>query len=120
MSTIVYSQSMDNLTYSVEYYVIPSGSCPIEEWKSRLDKSVRARVDARLDRIEFGNFGDAKHLEGGIYELRFKFGPGYRIYYALDGQTIVLLLNAGDKSTQVTDIEKAKELWNNYRSEYHA
>ncbi len=109
-----------NCRNSLEYYVTQSDQCPIEQWKATLDKGLRARIDARLDRLELGNFGDHSHIDDEIYELRFTIGPGYRIYYAIDNQTIVLLLNAGDKSTQPADIQKARDYWNDYRSQSHA
>jgi len=66
---------------------------------------------ARLDRVSQGNFGDVKSVDDSISELRFFIGPGYRIYYTiLDENTIVLLLNGGDKSTQKKDIDNAKEI----------
>ena len=66
---------------------------------------------ARLDRVAHGNFGDVKEIDSSINEMRFFFGSGYRIYYVIRGNTIVLLLNGGDKKSQKKDIEKAKELY---------
>ena len=60
--------------------------------------------------MQFGNFGDAKSVGAGVFELRFDFGPGYRVYYTERNGEIVVLLAGGDKSTQKQDIEKAKEL----------
>ena len=60
--------------------------------------------------MQFGNFGDAKSVGAGVFELRFDFGPGYRVYYTEHNGEIVVLLAGGDKSTQKQDIEKAKEL----------
>lgn len=97
-----------------------TGRCPVEDWKDSLEKTVRARIDARMDRLELGNFGDHKRLAGDLYELRFPFGPGYRLYYALDGEKIILLLCAGDKSSQQADIQKAQEFWKDYRSDRDA
>ena len=56
-----------------------------------------------------------KSLGDGVYELRIDFGPGYRVYYGLDGDVVVLLLSGGDKSTQAKDIKQAKEYWNEYK-----
>ena len=69
------------------------------------------RIRARLDRVELGNFGTAKPLGDGVCELKIDHGPGYRIYYAMNGKTVVLLLIGGDKSTQQKDIETAKAYW---------
>lgn len=60
--------------------------------------------------MQLGNFGDAKSVGAGVFELRFDFGPGYRVYYTERNGEIVVLLAGGDKSTQKQDIEKAKEL----------
>ncbi|MBR2124507.1 MAG: type II toxin-antitoxin system RelE/ParE family toxin [Acetobacter sp.] len=82
-----------------------------EQWFDDLrDKNARSRITKRLRRVEEGNFGDHKNLGGGISELRFKNGPGYRLYYTERKGIIVILLVGGDKSTQSRDIEKAREL----------
>jgi putative addiction module killer protein len=79
--------------------------------KSLKDRSAAARINGRLLRVKDGNFGDAKNVGGGVYELRFTFGPGYRVYYALVEEKIVLLLAGGDKSAQTKDIANAKSIW---------
>lgn len=65
---------------------------------------------ARLARVENGNFGDCKQIIPGLYEMRFFFGPGLRIYYTVQDQKVILLLTGGDKSTQAKDIKKAEKL----------
>lgn len=78
------------------------------KWLSKLkDSTIRQKVLARLARVENGNFGDHKQLDADLFELRFFFGGGLRIYYTIMGNQVVLLLAGGDKSTQVADIEKA-------------
>ena len=86
-------------------------------WFEKLrDPKARAAIVSRIDRIEvLGNFGDYKTLRDGISELRIKSGPGYRIYFAKRGNMIILLLNAGDKSSQSRDIDKAKKLNDIYK-----
>jgi putative addiction module killer protein len=64
-----------------------------------------------LDRVEIGNYGDYKALGDGVYELKLHFGSGYRVYFAEDGDIIVILLCGGDKSSQSKDIEVAKAYW---------
>ena len=83
-----------------------------ESWFKKLrDLKAKAVINIRVKRIETtGNLGDHKVLDGGICELRIFYGPGYRIYFENRGNEIVLLLNAGDKSSQQRDIEKAKKL----------
>ncbi|MCL2482673.1 MAG: type II toxin-antitoxin system RelE/ParE family toxin [Propionibacteriaceae bacterium] len=80
-----------------------------DKWFVRLrDQQARARIVARLERVQLtGNFGDYKDL-GGVFELKITWGPGYRVYYARIGDEIVLLVGGGDKSTQSADIEKAR------------
>ena len=82
-----------------------------KKWFSKVkDKSVRIKFLARLARVENGNFGDHKQLSANLYELRFRSGPGFRIYYTIQGNIIVLLLTGGDKSTQKKNLKKASEL----------
>ena len=72
---------------------------------------THARISARLNRLKLGNFGIAKSLGDGVSELKIDYGPGYRLYYAMNGKTVVLLLLGGDKSTQKQDIKVAKSYW---------
>ncbi len=96
-------------------YIDHTGKSPFIEWLESLkDKSIRFRIKERLDRVCLGNFGDYKKLSGNISELRFNFSSGHRIYFAEDGNEIILLLCGGDKSTQKKDIKKAKEYWQDY------
>lgn len=78
------------------------------DWLIELkDVQARARIAKRLDRLADGNFGDAKSVGGGVSELRFTFGPGYRVYFTLRGQIVVILLCGGDKQSQTRDIDRA-------------
>ena len=92
-----------------------SGKSPFLEWLNSLDKMTKARVQSRLTRLLENNFGDHKKLDSEISELRLKFGSGYRIYYTEIDNIIVLLINGGDKSTQIKDIEKAKNILQEWR-----
>ena len=109
---------IEAVAYEVEYYKTPEGKEPFGEWIAELDAETRARIDARLKRVEGGNLGDWGPIDGsgGVDELRFKFGPGYRIYFGRKGNVIVILLCGGDKSTQKKDTLKAKGLWADYKS----
>jgi putative addiction module killer protein len=81
------------------------------DWlKDLRDVSTKARIAKRIDRIAEGNFGDTKSVGGTVSELRFTFGAGYRVYYTLMGEIVVILLCGGDKDSQSRDIEKAKKL----------
>lgn len=68
------------------------------------------RVQARIDRVEDGNFGDCEPVGEGVSEMRIHFGPGYRVYITQIGLEVVVLLAGGDKSTQAKDIKKALRL----------
>jgi putative addiction module killer protein len=86
------------------------------DWLLHLkDVKARAVIRARINRLELGNFGDCKSVGTGVLELRVSFGPGYRIYFGRDGNTLVVLLCGGDKSSQAKDIPKAKLLWKEYK-----
>lgn len=101
---------------AIRRYVTRSGKDVFGDWLARLaDVQARARVAARIDRLAVGNFGDSKRLRGGVSELRIDWGPGYRVYYAIVGQTCVLLLCGGDKRKQASDIERAVNYLSDYR-----
>ena len=81
------------------------------DWLDNLsDSRAKARIIARLDRMEMGNFGDVRPVGGGVNELRIHYGPGYRVYYTQRGPVVVVLLCGGNKKTQHADIAKAKRL----------
>ena len=81
------------------------------KWRMQLkDERVRGLIASRLDRLDFGHAGDVAPVGQGISELRIHYGPGYRIYFHKRGDTIIVLLCGGDKSTQAKDIKVAKRL----------
>lgn len=82
-----------------------------DQWFSSLrDRQTARRIQARIDRAEDGNFGDHKSVGEGVFEMRIHYGPGYRVYFTLRGLEVVILLIAGDKSTQVKDIQIAQDM----------
>jgi putative addiction module killer protein len=98
-------------------YQTKDGKEPFQEWrKSVRDKITLARIDRRLEYVAQGNYGDYKSVGEGVYELRFFFGSGYRVYFAEDGEKVVLLLHGGDKGSQSRDIAKAQSYWKDYRA----
>ncbi len=85
-----------------------------DNWLLKLrDRRAKAKIIIRLQRVQEGNFGDHKSVGGGVSELRITEGAGYRLYYTIQGDVIVIMLAGGDKSTQQQDIEKAKQLKDN-------
>lgn len=101
----------------VRQYQTPEGRRPLAEWLDGLrDGTARTRIVARLDRLTAGLRGDWKSVGSGIYELRIDHGPGYRVYYAQEGNALILLLCGGDKRTQTKDIEQAYAYWKDYKT----
>ena len=100
--------------FEIREYV-ESGKSPFAEWFDSLDAVAAARVDKYVRRLEAGNFGAAKALNEGVFELRLDFGPGYRVYYGRDGKTIIILLGGGSKRRQSADIAAAIERWKKFK-----
>lgn len=99
-------------------YITSEGRNHFAEWFANLrDMRAKARILARFARIREGNPGDCKPVGDGVVELRVDFGPGYRVYFAQEGEVIIILLCGGDKSTQARDIDLARSLWADYRRE---
>src|SRR5438477_11348303 len=88
---------------------------PFAEWFGDLDAVTAARVDRYIRRVEAGNFGAAKPLSEGVFELRLDFGPGYRVYYGREGRNIIILLGGGSKRRQDADIAAAVMRWKRYK-----
>ena len=84
------------------------------QWLDNLvDIQARARVQARIERLEAGNPGDVEPVGEGVSELRINYGPGYRVYFKRRGRALIILLAGGDKSTQAKDIKAAMRLARN-------
>lgn len=82
-----------------------------ERWLRGLrDIRAKASIVSRVERIEGGNFGDHASVGGGVSELRIDVGPGYRVYYTIRRNTLVILLCGGDKSSQARDIRRAQQM----------
>ena len=97
-------------------YAEKNGREPFSEWLTSLkDRTFRARIRNRISRLELGHFGDCEPVGEGIFELRFFFGPGFRVYFAKHEDTTILLLGGGDKKTQAKDILKAKSCWKKFK-----
>ena len=88
------------------------------KWLSRLANArAKAKILVRIESLRLGNEGDSKSLGGSLYELRIHTGPGYRIYYARQREQMVILLCGGDKSKQRRDINRARALLHELKSE---
>ncbi|MDT8385782.1 MAG: type II toxin-antitoxin system RelE/ParE family toxin [Gammaproteobacteria bacterium] len=74
------------------------------------DRTTRVRLARRLDKAQRGNLGDVKPVGEGVFEMREFFGPGWRMYYAQRGKTLIVMLGGGGKSSQSADIAKAVAL----------
>ncbi len=103
--------------FKLERYVTKAGKKPVDIWLNAQEMTVNARIETRFLNIELGNIGDHRYVGGEVWELKFHFGPGYRVYVAQDGSKLVLLLlHGGTKGTQKKDIKKAQEYWQDFVS----
>lgn len=104
-----------DMKYDVEEYISSSGKVPFADWLLGLkDVVAQAKLIARIDRAAHGNFGDWKSLADGVFEMRESHGPGYRIFYAVVGRKIILLLAGSFKRDQDRTMAKAKEYLADY------
>jgi putative addiction module killer protein len=103
------------IVFEILHYT-SSGRDFTTEWLRKL-KDIRAKASIlrRINRMETGNFGDHKPCREGVWELRIDVGPGYRVYYAIAGKTLIVLLCGSDKHTQDADIAKACEYWRDWQ-----
>ena len=99
----------------IRYYLDGSGDAPFAEWFAELEPVASARIARAIARMEQGNFSNAKGVGEGVLEYKIDFGPGYRVYFGRDGDTIVILLTGGTKKRQQRDIDAAKAYWRDYK-----
>jgi putative addiction module killer protein len=99
----------------IREYLDPSGRSPFAKWFKSLNAQAAAKVTTSLVRIEQGNFSNTKGVGAGVYECRIDFGPGYRVYFGKDGDTLVILIGGGTKRHQSTDILAAHDCWKDYK-----
>ena len=99
----------------VEY--LQNGVSVFEKWFSSLDARAAAKVTTALYRLEQGNVSHVKTVGQGVSEYRIDFGPGYRIYFGREVNTLVILLGGGVKKTQSRDIKTAQLLWAQYKND---
>jgi len=99
----------------VTQYETEDGKVPFQRWFSSLATRAALKVRTAVAQMEAGNFGDHKSVGGGVWERRINFGKGYRVYFAKDGDELVILFCGGTKARQQSDIDKAKEYWSEYK-----
>jgi putative addiction module killer protein len=105
----------------VRVYARSDGQEPFTAWLRELrDGRTRNRIRQRIARVRLGNFGDARAVGEGVQELRIHTGPGYRVYFGREGETVVILLCGGGKGSQERDIERAQAYWRDHRSRSNA
>jgi len=96
-------------------YLDRTGDSPFADWFGHIDARAAAKVAVALARIGAGNLSNVKGVGAGVLEYRIDFGPGYRVYFGRDGDTLVVLLAGGSKSRQQRDIEAAQARWQDYK-----
>ncbi len=105
---------MENKEKEIIAYTTQDGNTPFLAWLHGLrDLQVQKNILKRIDRVQVGNYGDYKSVGKGVLELRFRVG--IRVYFAEYGNVIVLLLNGGNKATQIKDRAKAQGYWENFK-----
>lgn len=94
------------------------GRVPYLIWFETIrDNRTKQKIQNRISRLRTGNFGQVRAVGAGVSELKVNYGPGFRIYFGMDGPDLVILLCGGDKSTQHDDIQKAKDYWEIFKKE---
>ena len=99
----------------IREYIATQGRSPYARWFDGLNARAAAKVATALVRMEQGNLSSAKGVGAGVSEYHIDFGPGYRVYFGKDGDTLIILLGGGTKKRQQKDIETAQDLWREYK-----
>jgi len=96
-------------------YLDPEGISPFGKWFNQLNAQAANKVTTAVYRLELGNSSNVEPVGEGVSEYKIDFGPGYRIYFGLDGKALIILLVGGSKKRQSRDIENAKKYWRLYK-----
>jgi putative addiction module killer protein len=96
-------------------YLDRQGRSPFAAWFDDLDPAAAAKVAATVTRLSLGNMSNVKGVGAGVFETKIAFGPGYRVYFGKDGESLVILLAGGTKQRQQQDIKAAQERWQDYK-----
>ena len=103
---------MESVPQVLRIFCLKTGEVPFSEWFLELrDSRAKQKIIARLTRLRAGNFGRTNSVGQGVRELKIDYGPGYRVYYGIHGDELILILVAGSKRTQTADIKKARTYW---------
>ena len=106
---------LPSVIIEIREFVDAGGRSPFADWYDDLNVHAAAKVTTALVRMEHGNFSNAKGVGTGLFEHRIDFGPGYRVYFGKDGDTLIILLGGGTKKRQQKDIWDAQTLWREYK-----
>lgn len=102
--------------YEVKHVLSANGVDIYQAWLDTVqDTRSKARISTRVDRASLGHFGVTEPVGDGVFEMKLDFGPGFRVYYAIQDRKIVFLLGGGSKARQQHDIDQAKVLWKSYK-----
>src|SRR4030095_5768368 len=96
-------------------YLDHTGHSPFQEWFDGLDAKAAVKINTARMRLSLGNWSNVKGVGGGVLERVIDYGPGYRIYFGKDGNTLLILLAGGTKKRQEQDVKIAAERWQDYR-----
>lgn len=102
----------------IEYYTTSAGKQPVRNWLTNIkDNLTQAILYKRIRQAGLGNFGKTRNIGDGVNELKIDYGPGYRVYFGVYQDELILLLVGGSKRTQQSDIEKARDYWIQWQKE---
>src|SRR5208282_4091647 len=100
---------------AVREYLDNKGRSPYAAWFDGLNAAAAAKIATAVTRISLGNFSNVEGVGSGVFEYKLGFGPGYRVYFGKDGETLVILLGGGTKKHQQRDISAALVNWQDYK-----
>ncbi len=104
------------MVVAIVEYIDEEERSPFGRWFLTLEARAAAKVRVYIARLEQGNFSNVEGVGEGVFECKIDYGPGYRFYFGKDGEKLVILINAGHKKTQPSDIKAAKAIWREYKS----
>jgi putative addiction module killer protein len=99
----------------VREYLTSSGDSPFWRLVRRSRSAGRRQDNGRRDAAWTGQSLERQSVGAGVFEYKVDFGPGYRVYFGKDGETIVILLAGGTKKRQQRDIGDAHARWHDYK-----